>query len=201
MSRWIVTVGCLCCAVLIGAGFTALERYENTPGRSEPAPSVRPQLTRLPTEAGKPGLLVFAHPECSCTRATLDELARVLAQSPRPVSVCVLFSVPRHGADDWRRSEMWRQAAAIPGVQVQMDPDGVLARRFGAFTSGQTLLYGTDGRLEFRGGLTASRGHEGDNAGSDAVLALLAGRTVPRAQTPVFGCALYRGSDRERNQR
>ena len=38
-------------------------------------------------------------------------------------------------------------------------------QRFGAETSGQTLLYDRDGRLLFSGGTTGSRGHDGDNAG------------------------------------
>jgi hypothetical protein len=41
----------------------------------------------------------------------------------------------------------------------------------------------------FRGGITGSRGHEGDNAGESAIIGLTQGRD-PQGGTQVFGCAL-----------
>jgi hypothetical protein len=53
------------------------------------------------------------------------------------------------------------------------------------------VLYGTDGRLLFRGGITGARGHEGDSAGRDAVVALISGGVSSAAvSTPVFGCQI-----------
>jgi hypothetical protein len=75
-------------------------------------------------------------------------------------------------------------------VKVVVDPEGLEAGRFGAETSGHTLLYGTDGRLLFSGGLTASRGHAGENVGESAIIALVNHQTPLRSQTLVFGCAL-----------
>jgi hypothetical protein len=47
-----------------------------------------------------------------------------------------------------------------------------------------------DGKLAYSGGLTGARGHEGDNDGERAVLALAGGRVPPRNQEPVYGCSL-----------
>jgi hypothetical protein len=75
------------------------------------------------------------------------------------------------------------------------DLEGRESRRFGAATSGQTLLYAADGRLLFNGGITESRGHSGDNAGRSAILSLVLGLTsAPTGQplsTPVYGCPLF----------
>jgi hypothetical protein len=57
-------------------------------------------------------------------------------------------------------------------------------------TSGQVLLYDVSGRLVFRGGITAGRGHAGDNVGRDNVVAFLLHDTVPAESTPVFGCSI-----------
>ncbi len=70
------------------------------------------------------------------------------------------------------------------------DRDGRDARLFDAHTSGQALLYDASGRLVFKGGITASRGGYGQNAGADAILALTAGVVPKRSLTPVFGCSL-----------
>jgi hypothetical protein len=75
-------------------------------------------------------------------------------------------------------------------VEILRDDDAVEARRFGVFTSGQSLLYAPDGALLFSGGITASRGHAGDNAGIAAIAALARGRGAATTETPVFGCAL-----------
>jgi len=69
--------------------------------------------------------------------------------------------------------------------------------RVGAETSGYVLLYDRSGQLRFRGGITAGRGHAGDNAGEDAVVALVTGRPASRQQTPVYGCSLVAKCERE----
>ena len=75
--------------------------------------------------------------------------------------------------------------------QTCLDEGGVEASRFGAATSGQAILYDGDGRLVFSGGITAARGHFGDNAGSQALARLLIDGMPSRPHTPVFGCALF----------
>ena len=115
------------------------------------------------------------------------------------VGVNVLIYRPSDRPEEWTRTALWRDAAALPGVRVSADRDGVLAKRFGAAISGQVLLYDPTGRLLFAGGITGSRGHAGDNAGLDAVADLLdharpAGLTA--AQAPAFGCPILTSARR-----
>jgi len=65
------------------------------------------------------------------------------------------------------------------------------AKRFGAETSGQTLLYDERGTLAFSGGITGSRGHAGDNAGRASLLALINRSDADRRGSSVFGCPLF----------
>jgi hypothetical protein len=83
-----------------------------------------------------------------------------------------------------------REAARIPGVMVAVDEDGLESERFGARTSGQVMLYGADGRLLFKGGLTAFRGHMGDSAGFQRILSLVRSGKADQATSAVFGCRL-----------
>jgi hypothetical protein len=90
----------------------------------------------------------------------------------------------------------------IPGVTVHLDDAGREARLFASMTSGETLLFDAEGRLKFHGGITASRGHSGDNAGRDALEALLRGQASQQVITPVFGCSLFdspRAMERQTN--
>lgn len=120
----------------------------------------------------------------------MGELARLMAKCQGQLSAHVLFLNPPGMKQDWVESDLWKQAVAIPGVIVRADDAGREAGIFHAETSGQTLLYGRDGTLMFQGGITLSRGHHGDNPGSDAILALLGKTLSSPAQTPAFGCSL-----------
>ncbi len=133
---------------------------------------------------------MLAHPHCPCTRASVGELARLMTRCEGLLTARVLFFEPPDAPEGWVRTDLWRSAAAIPGVDVLEDESGVEAGRFGATTSGQTVLYDVNGRLLFRGGITGARGHAGDNAGRSAIVSLLTGGTAGRMETSVFGCAL-----------
>ena len=121
-----------------------------------------------------------------------------MAHAIGKVNAYVLFMKPAGAGADWDDTDLRRSAAAIPGVTVLTDENGMEAARFGAETSGHTLLFAPDGTLLFTGGITASRGHAGENAGENALVAALNREAVTLSRTPVFGCPLQkRGSDSE----
>ena len=120
----------------------------------------------------------------------MEELNRLMAQCGGQVAAHVFFFKPKMFSNDWMRTDLWRSATAIPGVTVHEDSDGARAQLFGAETSGYVLLYDTHGQLLFKGGITGSRGHAGDNAGESAVTALLTGQGASLRQTRVYGCSL-----------
>jgi hypothetical protein len=171
-------------------GSWALIKYESTPGGSGMTPENWPAQSSISWIPGDYRLVMFAHPQCPCTRASINELNRLLARCSGPVMTKVLFIQPGKMPDNWVRGSLWKSAAAIPGLSVQADTDGMEARRFGAETSGFTVLYAPDGRLLFKGGITPGRGHAGDSAGCAAIVSHLAGKRVGMRQTPVFGCGL-----------
>jgi hypothetical protein len=174
----------------VGFGIHKLLQYSYTPGRTAAAALVWPANPWVAPVRGRPTLLVFAHPRCPCSRATIGELARIMAIYRGRVSTTVFFYAPSTEAPDWDRTDLWRDALAIPGVRAAEDHDGSAARLFGAFTSGETLLFGTDGRLAFHGGITPARGHAGDSSGRDAILNLVAGRPAATTSAPIFGCSI-----------
>ena len=174
----------------VAAGLFWLSAYQAAPGRSAPASVDWPADSALRPEAGRFILVLFAHPRCPCTRASFDELSWVLARSQGRVDAYAVFVLPEGAPDGWERTGLWAAAAAIPGVRVSSDVCGTEATLFGARTSGQALLYDPHGRLVFRGGLTAGRGHMGDSPGRSAVVACVAGVTPERRDAPVFGCSL-----------
>ena len=171
-------------------GGRILFNYENSPGKVGQVSSSWPANAAVELAKDRPTLVMLAHPQCPCTRASVSELAKLMARVQGKVQGYVLFYTPRDSGADWQNTDLRRSAAKIPGITVQADIDGAEAERFGAETSGHTFLFDPNGRLLFSGGITASRGHEGDNPGENAIVSLLNSRTVNRDRTFVFGCSL-----------
>jgi hypothetical protein len=174
------------------AGMAVLVDYEVTPGAESEARQRWPEASAIPRSAERPALIVAAHPRCPCTQATLGELEILLAQAGERLDAHVVFVQPAGKDAAWvRETPLYREAAAISGVSAHVDSGGEEAQRFGTFTSGATLFYDVTGELLFRGGLTGSRGHQGDNAGRASLLALALGEAPERRETFVFGCSLW----------
>jgi hypothetical protein len=181
---------CLLWLMAVGAGFGLLSDYQATKGAVGETPEQWPSETCIRPDLHRDTLLMFVHPQCPCTRASIGELNHFTARSGGKVAAQVWFFRPAGFSEQWTRSGLWQSADAIPGVATHEDPDGAQARQFGAQTSGYVLLYDTHGRLLFKGGITAGRGHAGDNPGEDALVSILAGETVRVRETAVFGCSL-----------
>ena len=171
------------------SGWFQLARFSTTPGEQSPAPALLP--ADLAPSARQPLLLVFVHPQCSCTPATFEQLDQLLNQTRQPVelALAVYDSAVLHGHRPIDPG-LWLHHPYI----VLADTGGLLARRFGAATSGEILLYSSTRQLLFQGGITAGRAHTGDSPGSRALLAALAsGHPAPSINPiAVFGCPIFR---------
>ena len=172
------------------AGGWRLHQYESAAGGAAATPTQWPAESQIKMCHEHPTLVFFAHPKCPCTRASVEELNRLMARAQGRIETRAVFFQPSNYPIEWSRSSLWNSVVAIPGVSAQADSGGIEARRFGAETSGFVALYGIHGRLLFRGGITASRGHAGNNPGADAIVALAKGDVVATHETPVFGCSL-----------
>lgn len=194
-GRLILIIACALWLLAIGAGGRYLWGYESTPGVAASAPDRWPAASRIKPAASRPTLVMLAHPQCPCTRASIGELTRLMTQAQGRVTAYVLFVKPPEFSAGWEQTDLWASAAAIPGVTVVRDDDGVEAARFGAATSGQTVLYDASGKLLFSGGITAARGHAGDNAGRSAIVSLLVNDESEQKESPVYGCPLFARND------
>ena len=173
-------------------GVVYLARYENTPGEQNTAyPPVFPPESRLERNGDGATLLFFAHPKCPCSRASIRELSRLMTNTNNKLKAFVVFSKPADTSEEWTATDLRASAEAIPNVRVLIDENERETNLFNARTSGLTLVYDRSGNLRFGGGITASRGHEGDNAGSRAIFEIVTKDFAENAETSVFGCPLH----------
>jgi hypothetical protein len=179
----------------VATGFSILIVYANTPGESLPVNSVWPMKSKLARTEKTWALVLFVHPKCSCSVASLGELTRLQTHFINKVKTYVVFSKSKDRSTEWAHDKLWLMAETIPGVEIFLDEDGSEADLFTASTSGQTFLYNLKGELLFHGGITPARGHMGDSVGRDAILELVESGFSKISSTRSFGCALKSRND------
>jgi hypothetical protein len=180
---------------LVATGLAMVAAYDNRPGVSAEAPHSWPEASRLDRTDDRPTLVMVVHPRCDCSRASVAELAELMARATVRPRAYVAILKPRGLAEDWDVTGIRHAAMRIPGVKVIRDEGGGEARSFGAQTSGQTLLYDARGNLLFSGGITAARGHAGESVGRTAILSLLNHEPASARTSSVFGCSLSSPAD------
>jgi hypothetical protein len=192
MFRRIGVFGGVCiwlAAVCLGMGhFWSYDQKAGTPGMP---PEIWPKDSQVALDPARFTLLILAHPKCPCTSATIEELSKLMTNCKGRINAYVVFVIPKSAPNDWYKADLWSSAGIIPGVKTIVDRDGAEASRFQAYTSGQALLYNPQGQLAFRGGITQSRGHIGDNAGRSAIEAIVNTGKIETDHTVVFGCPLF----------
>ncbi len=176
--------------ILVASLTVGMINYANSPGKGPNPPKKWPKNIQLALFEDQSTIMLFAHPHCPCTKATLGELEKIMARCQRQVSSYVILIWPKGTGSDWVETEIKEMASNIPDVEVIIDSAGQLTHAFNCETSGSTLLYNQSGTLIFYGGITPARGHMGDNVGRDAIEDFLHGRDIFKNTSPVFGCGL-----------
>src|SRR5215212_8787622 len=115
--------------LVIGIGLSFLFGYENTPGVAAKPLASWPADSQIQLAPGRATLVMLIHPHCPCSRASIGELAMLMAQSQGRLTAYVLFLKPAGFSKDWEKTDLWQSAAGIPGVQPVVDDDGTEARR------------------------------------------------------------------------
>lgn len=180
----------VCWALAVASGFVALAQYDSVEGASGEAPTVWHDVAGLTRVEGE-GLVVMAvHPRCPCTRASVVELERVIGgRGVRAVLLVATYEGVGLGAVD-EAGPIVDLAERLGGFEIVEDAGGVIAASLGGLTSGSVVFYDASGRLRYRGGVTASRGHEGPSAGASMLTLALDGEADSVLQGPVYGCPL-----------
>ncbi|QDV71246.1 hypothetical protein Poly24_49810 [Rosistilla carotiformis] len=174
--------------------------------------AVWPADATLPRDPDRPTLVLFLHPRCFCSEATVEQLQTILrsakeAQVAIP-NTLVVACMPANAPSDWRDSRLNLQSRQLPDSIFINDVDGVECGRFGVNTSGTVMLFDAAGRRRFSGGITIARGQVGESHGGRLLregLAQIDASIVPAAGTlaerqrhvspPVFGCKLLSPPD------
>lgn len=187
----LLTIGILLWLAAVGYGVAYLSRYETTPGeQGVSTPEIFPPGSSIEHDGTRATLLFFAHPKCPCSRAGLNEIAKIMPAVEGRLDVYVVLSKPAGAPADWADTGLRASAEHIPGVTVVVDENDAETGLFNARTSGTALLYDSAGKLRFHGGVTRARGQEGDNAGSSAIADIVNTNFSDHENTSVFGCPI-----------
>ena len=184
---WIV-LGAWGAAVL--AYLVFLASYAQSAGTQHAPPALHAVSMPFASIGGRHLIVVALHPKCPCSRATATELERILSKYHETLDCVALVYRPERESDEWIESGLIAKIRSLPHTAIHVDVDGGMAATFGMSTSGAVILYSPLGEPRYWGGITCGRGHEGDNLGSDAVAAVLRGKSPRNSWQPVYGCQI-----------
>src|SRR5262245_2306398 len=116
-SRLLVIAAVLWVSGLV-AGFRALWAYSQTPG---PTPALAagdawPSASRIARGPGRPALVVFLHPRCPCSRASVNELGKILTQLDGRASIHVLLVRPNGAEAGFEATALRERAIEVAGA-------------------------------------------------------------------------------------
>lgn len=178
----LVTILWACLSV---SGLMGMMVYSKTPGQKGQIPAA---IT--PADSGRGQLLVFLHPQCVCSRATVRHLMRLSTKQRAQWDTVLYIFQPSEIPKYWSESGLGEKQLHF--ATRKLDVDGAKARELGVHTSGHVIAYSANGKRLFSGGITAGRGHEGSNTAFSTLQQLLLNPQSPSEndEFPVFGCGL-----------
>ena len=176
--------------LLILAGFWWVMDYQTKPGTM-----AIPEENKVALDHSKDSwhLIAFLHPECTCSRATMEELDILQKKLGNTLSTHIFISTELP-LEQTVESEIYRTAVKNKNWQVDVDVNAELATQMLAYTSGICYLYSPEEKLIFAGGITASRGHSGPAAGQEIIAKAVSGNKEAiqeLQQYPVYGCGIH----------
>src|SRR5688572_32901378 len=95
---------------VVAAGLAIVAAYDNRPGVSARVAANWPEASRLPRAAGLPTLVMVVHPRCDCSRASVAELAELMARATVPPRAYVAILKHNGLSEKWDVTGI-RQAA------------------------------------------------------------------------------------------
>src|SRR6266853_1595711 len=90
----------------VALGMRLILIYDFTPGLQAKHLSTWAPNTSLKLAPSKATLILIAHPRCPCTRASIAELARIMARVQTRVEANVLFYKPANFSTEWEKTEL-----------------------------------------------------------------------------------------------
>ena len=194
-APWVLYGGIVTWLAMVCVGMFGLTAYANY---SEPAPHVTKEwleTSSIERSRNQGQLIAFIHPRCSCSRATVRQLMQLTSQATGSFDVSFQFFCPSSQPRSWVKTPLWEMASTLPNAQCEIDWDGTEAQLHGVNTSGHVLFFDEQGTCQFNGGVTISRGHDGESVALKTLSLIVNQRHTSFVEYPVFGCALFTSVD------
>lgn len=101
---------------MVAAGTAFVWSHNQTPGVAAEAPVQWPSASIIPRRANEYTLVMLAHPKCPCTRASIEELSKLMAVTQERLTAYVLLLKPHGFAEDWYRTDLGKTQEVFPAL-------------------------------------------------------------------------------------
>src|SRR5436190_16865533 len=101
MRKCTLFITALVWCAAVAAGLRTLWSYESAPGDIADAPLRLPADPTIARSSNLASLILFIHPKCPCSRATIGELARLMTECSGKLTATVLMLRPASELEGW----------------------------------------------------------------------------------------------------
>ncbi len=115
-----------CMVIVVGVALAA--RFDGTAGTGSQPPITWPENKLISLDSHRDTLLMFLHPHCPCSAASLTDLSKLMTSFKSPPAAYLVNVVPPGASVDWAQSELIESAKTIAHVIVLDDVDGKTGR-------------------------------------------------------------------------
>ncbi len=175
-------------SVSYGLGF--LYNYSLKPANMQQVLKNWPEESKIKFAKNQANLVLFLHPHCQCSEASLAELQKIQAQFHKKFKTHLVFILPEGTEQDWIHTKLWKKSQNLANTELIIDKSLQEAKVFASTSSGQVYLFNKERELIFLGGITSARGHQGDSIGNSAIKAYFRSGNMSVEKAPSFGCSL-----------
>ena len=86
-TRAVLTGATVLWLVGVAYGIERMSRYALTPAVQQPLVTIWPAMSSISRVPGRTTLVMFVHPQCPCTRASLSELEQIITDNSATTTV------------------------------------------------------------------------------------------------------------------
>ena len=189
--------GALCSLALVAAGGASAQPA--SVGSAAPALAARDLAGESVTLAdfrGKYVVLEWTNPDCPYVRKHYNSGNMPATQRQAMAKGAVWLSVSTGDTHTAAELQSWQKSKSATPTATLADPDGKIARAYGARTTPHMYIVDPQGTLVYAGAIDSKPSsnpadiHTATNYVEKALTEVMAGKAVSRATTQAYGCSV-----------
>lgn len=170
--------------------------FQFTPGKMGKVFNDFPQKSKLVLDQTLPTLILFLHPKCTCSKASVEEIKIIKSSIKKEFKLIAVVQTASLKLTD-ELEKLKEELSTLPHSTIVNDSYSFETNLFSVKTSGQIYIYSSFGELIYTGGSTSSRGTSSPSELRRTIASILETNKKPHQliTKSIYGCEMDNKND------